>query len=256
MNSPLRRFMTALVLAFLTTPIWGYVVLLKDGTQIITREKYRREGNKVYLILPSGTETFIDASEVDFAKTEELNKTNVGQVKVIEQGETVIEEGEDDSPQQQSLRDLAGRTSLALPQTQATPDREAAVPLTKAGFVDLWSFNRNVHPDFELTDEIGRHLAGQGVEDYKLYQGTAEGHVLLELTATHEGAVFEGIRNAASALIHAQSQFPDRIEVLELVMSTDTEQRAGQFMLTRDLANKYLSGAVDQSTFFTRFVQF
>ena len=82
----LHRVTILAALLLVAMPAWGYVVILKDGTQIITREKYRREGDRVYLILQNGTETFITASEIDFAKTDELNVENIGQVRVIEQG--------------------------------------------------------------------------------------------------------------------------------------------------------------------------
>ncbi|HEX9734821.1 MAG TPA: hypothetical protein VGG06_22845 [Thermoanaerobaculia bacterium] len=252
----LRRFTILCALLLVATPACGYVVILKDGTQIITREKYRREGDRVFLVLQSGTKTFIAASEIDFAKTDELNKENLGLVKVIETGDTVVEEAP--PPEQKpTLRDLVGESRLSLPEV-AEEDRggEGAPPLTRAGFMDLWSVKTRSHPDLELADEVSRYLAGQGVEGFRVLQGTAERRLLLQLTASSEVAVFKGLREAAAAFVQAQSRYPDRIAALELVMSTEAQKRAGQFVLTRELADQLLAGAVDPPTFFYRHVQF
>lgn len=258
----LRRFTILLALVLVAMPAWGYVVILNDGTQIITREKYRRDGDKVYLVLQSGVETFIVASEIDFAKTDEVNKDHIGQVRVIDQGATTVVEEEKPQEPKPTLRDLVGHNRLSLPEADQ-PDRtgkaepgEDEPPLTLAGFVDLWSFQARLHPDAELTDELSRYLAGQGVEGFQLFQGTAKGRVLLQVTASSESTVFKDLRDAASALVQAQSRFPGRIAALELVMSTDSEKRAGQFVLTRELADQLLSGAIDPPTFFYRHVQF
>lgn len=254
---PLRRLMILFALLLVAVPAWGYVVVLKDGTQIITREKYRREGDRVYLVLQSGTETFIASTEIDFAKTEELNKDHVGQAKVIETGAvTVVKE----DPQQQkkpTLRDLVGKGRLSVPESKKGAGAgEAELPFTRAGFVDLWSFPTSALADPELDEELSRYLVGQGVTSFRVLQGTEKGHVLLRVTANSESAVFKGLRDAASALVQAQTRFPDRIAAVELVMSTDSDKRAGQFVLTRELASQLLSGAIDPPTFFYRHVQF
>jgi len=256
LTSRLRRFTILLALLLVAMPAWGYVVLLKDGTQIITREKYRREGDRVYLVLQSGVETFIVATEIDFAKTDELNKENLGQVKVIEQGAKTVEVAETPQEQKPTLRDLLGTSHLTLPQVDQEDRKESGLPLSPAGFVDLWSFQARPHPDVELTDELSRYLTGQGVDGFRVFQGTAKKHVLLQVTASSESTVFKALRDAASALVQTQTRFPDRIAVLELVMSTETEKRAGQFVLTRELADQLLAGTIDPPTFFYRHVQF
>lgn len=257
-----RPVLIALVFLLVGTPVWGYIVLLKDGTQIITREKYRREGDKVYLVLQNGTETFIDASEVDFAETEELNKVNLGQSRVLDRQSSTLVEAEKDSPKrEETLRQLAGRTSLTLPELDRRDPEAGEIPLTPAGFVDLWRFERIDHPNADLVAELKRSLENLGTQGYEIYQGTGPNRALLEMAAvSSERSVLEGLRDAAAALIQAQTRFPDELELLELVMSASTgngdKQRAGQFVLTRTLANELISGAVEPTVFFVRHVQF
>lgn len=255
MNLPCRSIAILLALGLFSSPLWGYVVLLKDGTQLITRDKYRRDGDKVFLVLPNGTETFIDAAEVDFKKTEELNTFNIGQARLIEQQADTILVQEEAPYKQETLSTLA-RRSLSLPQTDREGSAEAAIPFTKAGFVDLWAFHRAVHPDLELAGELGRYLNSQAAVEYEIFEGTTEGRVLLDMVANSEVAVFKNLRDAASALVNAQARFPGKIEALELVMSTEKKRRAGQFVLTKELADELLSGSVDMPTFFYRHVQF
>jgi hypothetical protein len=257
-----RSFLIALLFLLVGTPVWGYIVFLKDGAQIITREKYRRDADKVFLVLQNGTETFIDASEVDFAKTDELNKTGLGQARILDQPSTVVvEEEEDPATRQETLRQLAGRTSLTLPEVgRRDPEEGEEFPLTSAGFVDLWRFGRAVHPDSELVAELKRSLDSLGAESFEVFQGTAPDRVLVEMAASSERSVLEGLRHAAAALIQSQPRFPKKLDALELVMSAASgagdKQRAGQFVLTRELADELISGAVEPTVFFYRHVQF
>src|SRR5262245_16021416 len=83
----IRPSVLTLALLLLSAPAFAYIVFLKDGTQVSTKEKYRVEGDRAVLVLRSGTETFIDLAEIDIAKTEEVNKIDFGTAKLIEGGE-------------------------------------------------------------------------------------------------------------------------------------------------------------------------
>lgn len=255
----LRQFLIACAAVLVCAPVWGYVVILKDGTQLITKEKYRRDGDKVFLILPSGTETFIDATEVDFKATDELNTMNIGQARLIEQqASTVIVEKE---PEQgpASLSQVAQGRRLSLPEATTSREDEDVphqLPLTEAGFVDLWSLERAVHSDLEISGEVARHLEAQAAGTYEVFQGTAADRILVEIKVNTEAAIFKAMKDAASALVQAHTLFPERVDALELVMSTAKGSRAGQFVFTRELADDLLAGSLDPPTYFYRHVQF
>jgi len=258
-----RRFAIAVVLLVVTTPTWAYIVCLKDGSQIATKEKYRIVGEKAYLILPSGTETSLSVSEIDFEKTEELNQLNLGTARVIEAtGPTTTPEAPEPEAQEDTLGDLVGRRSrLSLPPARKREEETAAadygeLPLTQAGFVDLMALSRNPYTDSEITIELLQYLKGQGVEEIKIYQGTAADSPLIEIVANSEASVFKVLKDCANALVQLHGRFPEKVGALELLMVTGAQVRAGQFVLTPTMANLLVTEAIDAPTFFCRHVQF
>ena len=255
-----RRLSIAFVLLFVTLfaplPVWGYVVFLKDGTQIVTREKYERKGDEVFLILESGTRTVIDAAEIDFQRTDKENITNLGSARVIEGTEVDIRTGPAPPPRT-TLSDLAGSRNLAAPEApKPEKDISAELPVTNAGFVDLMALPRRPFADVELDAELSRYLGSQGIETFKVFQGTSADRPLLEVVANNEAAVFKALRDGAGALSQLRARFPDRLNVLELLIVTERDVRAGQFTLTPELAHLLARGGLEPETFFYRYVEF
>ena len=65
--------LTVLLVLGLAIPAHAYTIYLKDGSTLIAKEKYRVEEGKAIITLQNGTQTFIDASEIDVARTERTN---------------------------------------------------------------------------------------------------------------------------------------------------------------------------------------
>ena len=246
-------------LMLVSTPAWGYIVFLKDGSQIQTKEKYRIEGDKAILILPSGTEASYDASEIDVKKTDEINVIDYGTAKILEgldrvekRPETRIE---DDDATFGSY--ISGR-SLALPEVRRREavKTEEGLPTTQAGFVDLMSLKRRPYPDSDITAEVLGYLKGQGVDRVRIFQGTEPDRPLLEIVAASEASVFKALSDSASGLVQIHERFPKKVEAFELVMMTETQARAGQFVLTPELANLLVTGRLKPPGFFLRYVEF
>ncbi len=258
---PLRQILILIAVVTLAAPAWGYVVFLKDGKQIITKEKYRLEGDKVYLVLQSGVSTELPAAEVDFPKTDEMNKTQLGTAKVLEGGGTRLmtrEEETSSGPRETTLSDLAGRRSLALPEPvtrRKSEDAGEQIPYTKAGFIDLERLLRRELGDAEVAAELSQYFESQGLEGFEIFRGSAEDHPLVVFVANSDTAVFKALKDSASALVQTQARFPGRLAALEILMTTESKVRAGQFVLTPELANQLVAGQ-DPRTFFTRYVQF
>lgn len=249
-----RLLTFVLLLLMIAAPAWSYVIILKDGNQIIAREKYRLEDDKAYLTLESGTQTFIDASEIDFKKTEEANQNlGVGGVRVLE-GTTQIDEPPPPPPPEPTLSSLTTRSSLALPEVSEKVDPE--IPRTPAGFIDLSGIPRRAPQNVELNNEVTRFLLGQGIDDFKLYQGTTNDRLLLEVVVTTEAAVFKVLRDTSGLLQQIRARSPEQLSAFEIFLETDRDSRAGQFLLTSELAEPLVNGQIDAPVFFYRYVQF
>lgn len=273
-HHPPRRFPLLLAMLALSllivAPALAYTVFLKDGTQIIAKEKYRIEGERVILTLPSGTQAFYQAAEVDIAKTEEFNKVDYGTAKVIEGKETrtlATDEALDDKV---TLTDLLSRRekTLAMPEPQRrapdtpTPTERdsqelaASVPRTKAGFADFFEMPREPYPKAVILSEVMRYLKGQGWDAVRLYRGTRLDRPLVEIVAASEASVFKAMKDAANGLVQIHERFPEDVGGFELLLVTDSQLRAGQFTLTPELANLLVTEELDVASFFLRYVEF
>lgn len=257
-----RPLLAAALMLLVCAPAWGYIVFLKDGSQIQTKEKYRIEGEKVILILPSGTEAFYDASEVDIEKTEEVNLVDYGTAKLLEgmdKPKPIPKDLRTEDLEPTFGEYISGR-SLALPAVKKRQVKEQkatdALPTTPAGFIDLMALRREPYPHNDVTAEVLGYLKGQGVDRVRIFQGTSADRPLLEIVATSEASVFKALKDSASGLVQIHERFPKQVAAFELVLMNESQARAGQFVITPELADLLLSGRVSAPNFFLRYVEF
>ncbi len=258
--SPSSYALLIAVLLLTTSPAWGYIVFLKDGSQIQTKEKYRIEGDVAYLILPSGNLASYKASEIDIKKTEEINVVDYGTARLIEGLDKVTPLAKQTRFEDNTRfgEHIFGR-SLALPelnkrQQTATPDGQ--LPTTRAGFVDMMALRRSPYPGSEITAEVLGYLHGQGIDQVRIFQGTQADRPLIEIVAVSEASVFKALKDTASGLVQIHDRFPELVTAFELVLMTETQDRAGQFVLTPELAEELVSESLTAPQFFLRFVEF
>jgi hypothetical protein len=233
----------------------AYVIYLKDGSKIVAQEKYEVRGGQAHIVLQNGTRSVLDAAEIDVARTEEANRSNLGSALIIEGGEAV-EARPAPPPEKPSLRDLV-RRDPAPPPRSPNSQRGAAstVPRTASGHLDLAALPRRPLAAPEVAAEIAALFAEHGITPVQVTRGSADDRALIEATTSSEAAVFRSLAVAASALVR-QRQQGGPVEAVELLMSTPNGERAGQFVLTPELADDLLQGRVDVATFFLAHVQF
>jgi hypothetical protein len=233
----------------------AYVIYLKDGSKIVAQEKYEVRGGKAHIVLQNGTRSVLDAAEIDVARTEEANRSNLGSAVILEGGEAV-EARPAPPPEKPSLRDLV-RRDPAPPPRSSNGQRSAAstVPRTASGHLDLAALPRRPLAAPEVAAEIAALFAEHGITPVQVTRGSADDRALIEATTSSEAAVFRSLAVAASALVR-QRQQGGPVEAVELLMSTPNGERAGQFVLTPELADDLLQGRVDVATFFLAHVQF
>jgi hypothetical protein len=251
---------TALIL-LASTPLLAYTVYLKDGSQLLARSKYEIRGDKAIITLQNGTETFIQASEIDVARSDRENTVDYGAALVLEDGKFQKRKVTKEPAGQPSLVDLAQRARATPSQPRgggdsSTQSQPQAIAQTLAGNNDLYSIARIPYRNLNVADEIRNIFMAQNLEGVSLSQGTSPDRPLLGVTANSEGSVFQCLRTAASALLQTSLNYPNDIQALELILSTNSKQRAGQFVLTPDLATKILAKDTEISTFYVEHVQF
>lgn len=259
--SVLPRRITAALIAFLGTvaPALGYTVFLRDGAKVIAREAYRVDGDKAIIVLVNGTETFIDAAEIDVERTRDANQSNLGDALVLEGGEFTQIKGEPREQGPQSLRDLIARGDIQIsgpPQARREGSRSDTeeVRQTAAGYTDLRTLGREPFGDLTLAEELLSRLREKGVETAAVWRGTTADRPLVEIEASTEAGVFRAMTASARSLLEMAADHPE-ISTLEIWIGTQSRQRAGQFVLDLENASE-LAGGMTPSEFFVRHVQF
>ena len=253
--------MLCLVILALTAPLSAYTIYLKDGSTLIAKGKYRLEEGKAIIVLQNGTQTFIDATEIDIERTERVNQGNYGTAFFIDDEGQVVEAPVTPT-EKQTLTDIAGRTeSTTSTRTPATrPATATAEPVehirTEGGFIDLTMAPRTPYRNLEVAVEISRFLRTLGLTEFKVFQGTEPQRVFLEMTTNSEATVFRSLEAAADTLVHLRNQYPAEIEEIELLFSTSNRDRAGQFLIDNELATQLGNKNVETSSVFIANVQF
>lgn len=241
-------------------PLAAYVVVLQDGSKIVAEKEYEVRDGKAIITLPNGTETFIDADEIDLEATREANRQGYGEAVVIEGTDTrQVKTAPEDAERRKTLADLASpgtRVDRLEPHRRESRERQDGAARTPAGYPELSSLPPRPFHDLELAAEVQRFFRGQGVDGVDLYQGTAPKRLYAEITANSEASVFRTLGVAAEALLATRDSHPGEIEALELYLATSDRERAGQFVLTPDLARELVGGEVEVSRFYVEHVQF
>lgn len=258
-----RRALTFILLLFLglAIPASAYTIYLKDGSTLVAKEKYRVEEGKALIILQNGTQTFIDASEIDVDRTDRVNRGNYGTAFFIDDEGKVIEAPVTPT-KKETLAGLASRTDTGVSsRDRATRDSGDSSggpdhPRTPAGHVDLTVIPRTPYRDLEISVEVSRFLRTLGISEFKIFQGTQPGRAFLEMTANSEATVFRSVEAAADTLIHLRNQFPDQIEELEVLLTTSNRDRAGQFLIDEEIAIALGDEGNETAEIFIAHVQF
>lgn len=236
----------------------AYTVHLKDGTSIVTKKKYTVQGEKAILVLPSGTETTMALAEIDFARTEAANRSDLGNAIVIENGKaTDLTRSAPPPPAKQTLKDLLEQRAAAQGSTNA-----GAVALDSARERGASQRAATSHAgqtplrDVALLTEIRTFIFGRGITSLEVQQGSASRRPRLVFQTSTETQVFRALQASSGALIAVREQRPGTVESFEVICDGPAGGRGGHFTLTLAQAEDIVSGRVDLPTFFVENVEF
>jgi len=259
---PLWWLAAAALSLLLASPLAAYTIYLKNGKTIQSKGKYVVREGKAYIVLPSGTQSFINASEIDVARTDAANKSDYGGNAVILDSAPPSETPAASNPQKrlsdmiasrQAARDLPGpgREKAAKPEAARTAGK------TKAGYPDLTTIGRHPFTQGDVLAELQQFFHGQGIDGVEIYAGTRPDRPLVEVTTPSEGSVFRTLTIASNALLHIRDRFPGgKVGAFELLMTTPQRERAGQFVLTPEMAADLVAKKIEVMAFFVQNVQF
>jgi hypothetical protein len=239
----------------------AYTIVLKDGSTLLAKEKYTVKNGRALITLLNGTQTFMRMDQIDVAKTEQANKLGLGNGVLVPGSPQDIGTVPAQPRKDETLTDLIhkqGAGPREVPGNQRKKEQPAPGKLvkTKAGFNDLSAVPRKPYSHPEVTAQLQQLFHSQGFDQVEIFEGTQSDRALVELTASSEGSVFKALSTAANALLQVRSASPNQVSALEVLLTTTTRERAGQFELTPEMATELVSKKLEVATFFVKNVQF
>jgi hypothetical protein len=237
----------------------AYTVHLKDGTSIVAKKKYTVQGDKAFLVLPSGTESVLALAEIDVAKTDAANMTDMGTAIVIENGKAQdLTRNTAPPPGKQTLKELLQQRAAAAGGASA-PGAVAIDATPGSGGVSRPATSHIGQAplrDVPLSTEIRTFIFGRGITNLEVQQGASSRRPRLVFQTTSETQVFRALQASAGALIAVREKFPGQVEGFEVVCDGPSGGRGGNFALTHPLAEDLIAGRIDLPTFFVQHVEF
>jgi len=239
----------------------GYTIVLKGGGTIIAKEKYKIVNGKAIIIQLNGIQTFVRAEQIDVAKTDAANRDGYGSAVVLpgspqDVGTPIAQPKKDTTLADLITARSAAPRDLAPKRRDKTEVIPGRLSKTKAGYFDFATLPRKPFARAEVTAELQQFLHGQGIDEVEIFEGTAADRPFLEITTNSEGSVFKALGAAANALLHNREASAVKVPALEILLTTPSRERAGQFLLTPEMAADLAARKVDVTAFFTRNVQF
>lgn len=235
-------------------PLQAYTIVLRDGSTIQARDRYRVQGERALITLQNGTETFLGMSEIDVEKTAQVNRDGYEGAVVLADPSADAQVGAPPT----ARPDMTDAASSA-PATPATERDAPTAPerprVTATGNLDFSTLPRTPYPDARVVQLLGRHFRGQRLTAVDILRGSRDDRVLVSVTVGSEGEVFRAIALAATGLGALSEAGHADVTTIELVMRTADDGDAGQFLLTADLVAPLVAGETEISDFYVRNVR-
>jgi hypothetical protein len=243
-----RPVIAVLLLAGLASSAQAvYVVLLKNGTRVVARDKYTIKGGNALIVLKNGTLTSVPLSQVDVPATEKLNAKNLGDAIPLEWADG-------------GQRPLATPTPTPSVTTlghiragEGRPIGEAAGPTPTPGIA---------YRAARFSDEQVDQAFQQGLESYHLYlyrssQGTQPDFYFMEIQVNGQAEVLRALQAVATTYHLLQEKAPERTpKRVELQLLNESGREAGVFRLSPEDARLLATGEVKPEDFFVQHVIF
>lgn len=248
----MKRFWiaTATLLLLTTAPLAAYTIYLKDGSHLIAKQKYRIQGKHALIILPSGTESFLDLNQIDVERTKAANSNNYGTALILNNGKLTNSKPAPPAPKGPTLGDLieerkVGPTVGLSGSAQTAQDRAARQEMVPKPY-----------PNTEIVDRITSFLTAQGLPHITVLRGERLERPRIDIVTDSESAVFRALEASAKLLAQLRQDHPNSVFALSLHLHTSKGEHAGNFILNPERASELLGGQEEVSEFYVRHVEF
>ena len=221
----------------------NYTIVLKDGTHYNAKTKWTIQNGKALVTLESGSTMTINPNEIDVAKTDEVNKLDMGNVTVLGHEQQAVPSTAKQAPTLgQMVKMRRQQQAQATPAPVTPPPTHATAPAAPSPVAD------NLDP--RLKDTFERAYENVGIFEHKL-TGTNRS-VRVQVTADSEEKVFNAI--SATAFLIARNAGVDNVQIdmVELYMATTTGGAAGRFQINRADADSINNKAISLQDYFVR----
>ena len=199
----MRRYLIqSLLLVFTAVTLHAtYIVVLRDGTRYRARERWVVKNGKALVTLDTGSVLQLDPAMIDPAKSDELNRSGLGDVKILETGGNSAPQ-EATPVARPSLSAMSRQRRAAAP---ATPDTSspAAVRANAATPPPTSSSSKSISGNTEFSLKLQKAYENVGLFDAKVTRPT-ESTIRVDVTADSEDQVFKTL--SATAFVMARVQ--------------------------------------------------
>ena len=244
-----------LALLALCASAWSdaaYVLILKDGSRQIARDKYKVKGKVVEFVTAIGTLRSIPLALLDVQATEELNARNFGSATPLDWVDA--QKAPPTPTPTPSVAKMVGSLRSGLAPGSLSTVRPTPTPIV-------------TYHEAKFADSRVDQAFEQGLEAYHLYlyrtsRGTEPTYLFVEVQVNGQKEVSRALQ-ALTTTYHVINQDllkknqPERIpERLEILLLNEAGKEAGVFRLSPADAEELASGKITPEAFFVQKVMF
>jgi hypothetical protein len=206
----------AFLIFFTATLQASYIVVMKDGTRYRAKERWTMVDGKAMLALENGQTLQIEAGLIDIARTDEVNRSGLGDVRVIASPAPRTEPAAERQAEP-SLGALTRIRRIDEPQANA-PTNQARTSASPAIRPDVISRFNNAYENIGL---FGTRITATSASTLKI-----------ELVTETEDQVFNALLATALMVNRLPGVSSTKIDSVDLLMTTIKGASAGRFLMT------------------------
>lgn len=224
-----------------------YVIVLRNGSRVVAREKYQVKGPNAVFVSKIGTATSIPLALIDLPATDKVNAQHLGDAQAldwVDQEKRVLPTPTPTPP----VAEL-GKIQPGIAKSEGF----AAHPTPTPGI----TFHENHYHDAQVDQAFQ-----QGLESYHLYLyrtsvGTRPEYMFIEIQVNGQAEVLKALQAVCATYKLLADKAPERApERVELEMINEAGKEAGVFRISLADANELVGGKATPENFFVQHVIF